>query len=77
MKYIENADIRLIEASNKGRLTYTQELNILNHLLNKFKPISITEYAKKENIKPPAVYDRIKRGKVMCLEMIGRTFIFD
>lgn len=77
MKHIENADVRYISASNNGNFNYTKELNILNHLLNKFNPISITEYAKKENIKPPAVYDRIKRGKVMCLKIIGRTFIFD
>lgn len=77
MKYTENADTRFISASNKGKFTYTQELNILNHLLNKFKPESVTEYARKENIKPPAVYDRINRGKVMTLKMINRTFIFD
>lgn len=77
MKYTENADVRYIKASNKGRFTYTQELNILNHLLNKFKPVSLSEYAHKEKIKPPAVYDRIKRGKVMYIEMLGRKFIFD
>ena len=77
MKHIENADVRLINASNKGMLTYTQELNILNHLLNKFKPISKTQYAKKEGISIPGVNDRLKRGKVMHLSMLNRTFIFN
>ena len=33
--------------------------------------------AKKQNISTPAVYDRIKRGKVMYVEIINRKFIFE
>jgi hypothetical protein len=47
MGHLDNVAIRYIEASNKGQITYTDELNILEHVLNKFKPISISEYAKK------------------------------
>ena len=77
MEHLDNVAIRYIEASNKGQITYTDELNILEHILNKFKPKSVSEYAKKQNISTPAVYDRIKRGKVMYVEIINRKFIFE
>lgn len=77
MEHIDNVAIRYIEASNKGQITYADELNILEHILNKFKPKSVSEYAKKQNISTPAVYDRIKRGKVMYVEIINRKFIFE
>jgi len=66
---------RYIQASETKGFNYTDELNILNYLLNKFKPLSKTEYAKREGISVPAVNDRLKRGKLMYVEMIGRTFI--
>jgi len=65
MEYLDNVAIRYIEASNKG------------HIFNKFKPISISEYANKQNISTPAVYDRIKRNKVMYVEIINTKFIFE
>ena len=37
---------RYINASNKGVFSYTTELNILEHILYKFNPISKTEYEK-------------------------------
>jgi hypothetical protein len=74
---IENVSLRYINTSNKGLISYTDELEILEHLLNKFKPISKSEYAKKENISIPAVNDRINRGKIMTQQIINRTFIFD
>ena len=74
---IENVADRYIDKSNQGLISYTDELIILEHLLNKFKPISKSEYAKRKNISIPAVNDRINRGKVMNLEIINKTFIFD
>ena len=53
MEHLDNVAIRYIEASNKGQITYTDELNILEHILNKFKPKSVSEYAKKQNISTP------------------------
>ena len=74
---IENVSDRYIKTSNNGLISYTDELIILEHLLNKFKPISKSEYAKRESISIPAVNDRIKRGKIMTQEIINRTFIFE
>ena len=66
---------RYINASNKGVFSYQTELNILEHILNKLNPISKTEYAKKEGISIAGVNDRMKRGKIMHVQMINRTFI--
>jgi hypothetical protein len=66
---------KLIECSNKGELSYTDELHILHHLLNKFKPISLSEYARKEGISPNGAKKRMQAGKVMFVNMIGRDFI--
>lgn len=68
---------RLIECSANGELTYTDELHILHHYLEKFKPISLSEYARQENITVNGAKSRITSGKVMHLEMIGKTFIIN
>jgi len=68
---------RYIEVSSKGELSYTDELHILNHLVNKFNPISLSEYARKENISLNGAKVRLKSGKVMYVEMIGKYFVID
>lgn len=67
---------RLIECSQNGELMYTDELHILQYLLERYNPMSLSDYARKEGISPNGAKDRIKRGKVMQLNIIGRTFIF-
>ena len=66
---------RYIKASQTKGFSYTEELEILEFLLNKFNLKSKTQYAKQEGISIAGVNDRIKRGKVMHLETIGKTFI--
>lgn len=68
---------RLIECSEKGELTFTDELHILHHLLDKFKPISLSDYARQEKISVNGAKSRIAYGKVIHLEMIGKTFIIN
>lgn len=68
---------RYIEVSSKGELSYTDELHILNHLVNKFNPISLSEYARIENISVNGAKTRINAGKVMYVEMIGKYFIIN
>ncbi len=60
---------------NDNHLTMDEELNILNLLVNKYNFLSVSEYARKENISQPASLKRLKSGKVMYVEMIGRKFI--
>ena len=66
---------RYIKASQSKGFSYTDELEILEFLLNKFNLKSKTQYAKQEGISIAGVNDRIKRGKVMCIETIGKIFI--
>lgn len=68
---------RYIEVSSQGELSYTDELHILHHLINKFKPISLSEYARQQNISVNGAKTRIKAGKVMYVEMIGKQFIIN
>ena len=44
-------------------------------IVNKYNFMSVSEYAKKERISQPAGLKRLKTGKVMFIEMIGRKFI--
>lgn len=68
---------RIIECSANGELSYNDELHILHHFLDKFKPISLSEYARNHNITPNGAKSRIASGKVMHLNMIGKTFIIE
>lgn len=58
-----------------NRFRMDEELEMLNHIVNKYNFLSVSQYARKENISQPAALKRIKRGKVMFVEMIGRKFI--
>ncbi|MFV9549651.1 hypothetical protein [Algibacter sp. PT7-4] len=66
---------RYIKASETKGFSYTDELVILEYLLNKFNLKSKTQYAKQEGISIAGVNDRIKRGKVMYIQTIGKIFI--
>ena len=66
---------KYIKASETKGFSYTDELNILEYLLNKFNLKSKSQYAKQEGISIAGVNDRIKRSKVMCVKTIGRIFI--
>ena len=60
---------------DSNQLTITQELKILNQLVNKYNFVSPSQYARKENISQPAALKRLRSGKVMYIEMIGKKFI--
>jgi RNA recognition motif-containing protein len=40
--------VRFIKASNENHVLFNEELEILTHLVTKFKLLSISEYAHKE-----------------------------
>ena len=77
MKNVATVSERYIKASQTKGFNYTDELEILQYLLNKFNLKSKSQYAKQESISIAGVNDRIKRGKVMCIKTIGRTFIIN
>jgi len=52
-----------------------EELEMISILVNKYNFLSVSQYAKRENISQPAALKRLNSGKVMYVEMIGRKFI--
>jgi hypothetical protein len=57
----EEIRIRFIELSENGQLMMGDEMIILEHLVNKLNLISLTEYAKMNNISKPAAIKRIQK----------------
>lgn len=66
---------RFKKAIDINRFRMDEELEMINILVNKYNFMSVSEYARKENISQPAALKRLKGGKVMYVEMIGRKFI--
>lgn len=66
---------RFKKAIDVNRFRIDEELQMLNHLVNKYNFKSVSEYARQENISQPAALKRLKTGKIMFVEMIGRKFI--
>lgn len=54
---------------------YGDELRILQYIASKFELMTVSEYARREDISPNGAKDRVKRGKEMSLELKGQTFI--
>ena len=68
---------RFKKAINDNQFTMDVELEMINHLVNKYNFISVAEYARKESISSPAALKRIATGKVMYVEMIGKKFVIN
>lgn len=77
MKKSTNTVDRFKKAIDANRFDMTEDLEMLNLLVNKYNPISVSEYARRNNISQPAALKRLKTGKVMFIEMIGKKFIID
>jgi hypothetical protein len=57
----EEIRIRFIELLENGKLMMGDEMMILQYLVNKLNLISLTEYAKLNNISKPASIKRIEK----------------
>lgn len=68
---------RFEKAIKANQFTITEELEMINILVNKYNFKSVSEYARKENISQPGALKRLKTGKIMFIEMIGKKFIID
>jgi hypothetical protein len=66
---------RLIKLSNDDQLSIGDEFRILEHLVNRFNLISLSEYAKKEGISNVAARKRIDTGKECFIELAGKICI--
>lgn len=76
-KLIENVADRFISTSKKGKISYTDELEILQYLVKRYNLLSQSEYARLKGITPAAVYKRIKNGKEMSINLAGRELIIN
>jgi len=63
---------KLILLSNTGKLTMSDEMKILQHLVNKFNLISQAEYAKLNGITSAGAKKRLESGKEPCI-FIGKS----
>jgi hypothetical protein len=63
---------KLILFSNTGKLTMSDEMIILQHLVNKFNLISQAEYAKLNGITSAGAKKRLESGKEPCI-FIGKS----
>jgi hypothetical protein len=63
---------KLILLSNTGKLTMSDEMKILQHLVNKFNLISQAKYAKLNGITSAGAKKRLESGKEPCI-FIGKS----
>jgi hypothetical protein len=63
---------KLILLSNSDKISMSDELIILEHLVNKFNFISQAEYAKLKGITSAGAKKRLESGKEPCI-FIGKS----
>ena len=68
MKTPENAVKIFEKVINDNYFTMEQELRMLQVLVNKYNPMSITDLAKLRGISQPAISKKLKNGKLMYLQ---------
>lgn len=66
---------RFKDASQIGTFTIDEELNILTYLIERYKFISVAEYARQNNISHTAADNRISAGSVMYIVIGGVKLI--
>lgn len=59
---------RIIEHINNKTMDYSQELHIFEVLLTRYPIISLSEYARKENITFNGAKERLKNKKIMTVK---------
>ena len=66
---------RFKDASQKGTFSMDEELNILTYIIDRYKFITVAEYARQNNITHTAADKRIDAGNVMYIVIGGVKFI--
>ena len=66
---------KLIKLSDDGELNIGDEFKILEHLVNRFNLMSLSQYAKREKISNVAARKRIDSGKECFVELAGKICI--
>ena len=68
---------RFEKAINDNLFMIHEELDMLRAKVKKYNFKSVSQYARQEGISQPAALKRLKSGKVMYIEMIGKKFIIE
>lgn len=68
---------RFIECSEKGEIFMSDELHLLNYLINRYQFMSVADYAKQEMITITGANKRIEAGKVQYVKLANRKLIFN
>lgn len=68
MKNTGNTVYRFKKAISNNRFTIQEELQMLECLVNKYNPRSISDYAKEKGKSQPYISKILKQGKLMYLK---------
>ncbi len=74
MKSLDNTIERFKKALDENRFTMDIELIMLELLVMKYNPMSISDLARKKNVSQPAISKQLKDGKIMYIQF-GSTKI--
>jgi len=72
---LKDVSVRFIKSSTEGKISITDELNILEYLVERFKLKTISQYAKENGISYPGAVKRIEAKTVMSIMFGDITFI--
>ena len=62
---------------NDNRLTMTDELKLLETLVLKYNPVSITEYSKIVGKSQPYISKLVSQGKLMNIKLTNKVLIIE
>lgn len=72
-----NIKERLKECLENGEISYTDEIEIIQHLCNRLNLTTPAQLAKSRGISYNGMKKRIESGKEMTVKLRGQTFICD
>lgn len=68
METPENTLERFNQALDDNRFTMDAELGMMQSLVMKYNPMSISDYARKKGVSQPYISNQLKAGKIMFIE---------
>lgn len=68
---------RMIELLDKDKIYLHNEVQLLQHIVNRLNLTTVAQYASQEGISHNGAKNRIKRGKVAGVEMNGITLVVE
>lgn len=73
--YSQKVTDRFLQLLEENKLFYSEELRILEVLLNRYCLLTISDYARKKNLTPNGVKYLIDHEKIATIEINGHVFI--